>query len=64
MTTDSLHVTLVETHESVRKDRRSRRLPGLEANIRYSITSSASAKKFAGSSMPVAFAVLRLTTSL
>ena len=31
---------------------------------RYSITSSASAKKFTGSSMPVAFAVLRLMTSL
>src|SRR5262249_20456494 len=31
---------------------------------RYSMTSSASAKKFTGSSMPVAFAVLRLMTSL
>ena len=31
---------------------------------RYSITSLASAKKFIGSSMPVAFAVLRLMTSL
>src|SRR5262249_35141505 len=30
----------------------------------YSITSSASAKKFIGSSMPVAFAALRLMTSL
>jgi hypothetical protein len=30
----------------------------------YSITSSASATKFAGNSMPVAFAVLRLMTSL
>jgi hypothetical protein len=30
----------------------------------YSITSSASATKFTGNSMPVAFAVLRLMTSL
>jgi hypothetical protein len=35
------------------------------ADVRhYSITSLARAKKFIGSSMPVAFAVLRLMTSL
>jgi hypothetical protein len=32
--------------------------------VRYSITLSASAKKFTGSSIPVAFAILRLITSL
>jgi NADPH2:quinone reductase len=36
----------------------------IQHRLSYSITSSASAKKFTGSSMPVAFAVLRLMTSL
>src|SRR5258708_3831660 len=35
-----------------------------QQNAAYSITSSARARKFSGKVMPVAFAVLRLTTSL
>ena len=35
-----------------------------QQNAAYSITSSARARKFSGKVMPVAFAILRLTTSL